>query len=251
MFNRISNVKSSIDEENPYWISFSDIMAGLLVIFILATLLLFMQLTQQKEKLEQQKVDIDRTISDIEKANKVRSELLGDIKKALEKEGIKVEISDNESVLRIPSNTLNFVSDRADIPPQQEEIVEKIGRALINAISTSDRGKLIDTIFIEGHTDSRPSSYKGVGNWLLSADRAVSIWRYWGTQETTIKLGTLKNYRNKLMFSVSGYGKTRRVRVDDNTDELREENRRIDLRFTMKQPKRCEYEGIFTGEISC
>jgi len=64
MFNQISNVKSSIDEENPYWISFSDIMAGLLVIFILATLLLFMQLTQQQVELEQQKAELEQQEED-------------------------------------------------------------------------------------------------------------------------------------------------------------------------------------------
>ncbi|MCZ6804788.1 MAG: OmpA family protein [Proteobacteria bacterium] len=250
MFDQTSKVKIRVDDENPYWISFSDIMAGLLVIFILATLLLFMQLTQQQERLKQVEEEIHETVSDIEKANRVRSELLGDVKEALEEQGIEVEISDNDSVLTIPSRTLSFESDHADIPPHQEAIVEKIGITLLNEITKSGRDKYIDTIFVEGHTDSRPSGYKKVGNWLLSADRAISVWRYWGDQKTTMKLWELKNFRNQLMFSVSGYAETRRVEKEEKTDELHKKNRRIDLRFTMKQPKECEYAEI-TGAAPC
>ena len=243
MFSKAAKLKGKVDDENPYWISFSDIMAGLLVIFILAALQLILQLTQQQ-------VDVNRKISEIENAKKIRSELLADVKRALKKQGIEVEISDNESVLRIPSSTLNFASDHANIPEQQKGIVEKIGIALVDAIKSSKRGAHIDTIFIEGHTDSLSSNYKDVGNWLLSADRAVSIWRYWGSKESTHELWDLKNYRNERMFSVSGYAETRRVIEDDKTDILREKNRRIDLRFTMKQPRTCEYKQI-SGASSC
>ena len=233
------------DEENPYWISFSDIMAGLLVIFILAALQLILQITQQQE-------EIDAAIKEIEKANQVRSELLSDVKTALEEQGIKVEISDNDSVLRIPSSTLNFASDRAQIPLDQRVVVERIGAALFDAITISDRGALIDTIFVEGHTDGLPSRYKGVGNWLLSADRAVSVWRFWGESKSASQLWTLENFREEPMFSVSGYAETRRVEKDDLTQpKLREKNRRIDLRFTMKQPKKCEYRQAKGEKVIC
>ena len=39
------------EEENPYWMSFSDIMSGLLVIFILASTALMLQLLEMKEEL--------------------------------------------------------------------------------------------------------------------------------------------------------------------------------------------------------
>ena len=250
MFNQITKFRGKVEDDNPYWISFSDIMAGLLVIFILAALLLIQQLTQQQDA-------VDKKVEEIEKANKIRSELLGDVQRALEHQGIIVEISDNESVIRIPSSTLNFASNHAEIPSQQQEVVEKIGIALVEAIIMTDRINYVDTIFVEGHTDSARSDYKGVGNWLLSADRAISIWQYWGDKDTTNRLWGLKNFRDELMFSVSGYGKTRRVEVDDSTDEekvkndeKKAKNRRIDLRFTMKQPRKCDYQEV-SGAASC
>ena len=36
-----------VDEENPYWMSFSDIMSALLVIFILAAVALMVQLMEK------------------------------------------------------------------------------------------------------------------------------------------------------------------------------------------------------------
>ena len=242
MFNFSRHNIGRVDEENPYWISFSDIMAGLLVIFILASLQLILQLTEQKE-------DVDEKIEAIERAHKVRSELLKGVKESLEKQGITVEISANESVLRIPSWTLSFASDSAEIPLEQQNVVKAIGGQLSRHL-TDDRRRHINTIFVEGHTDSQPSSYKGVGNWLLSTDRAVSVWRYWGGLETSKGLWLFRNERGERMFSVSGYGESRRVVEDDSTPDLRERNRRIDLRFTIREPKACEYEGIIKGLLS-
>ena len=53
-----------VDEENPYWISFSDIMAGLLVIFVLAAVALILELEQKRD-------EWDKTIAQIAKAEEV------------------------------------------------------------------------------------------------------------------------------------------------------------------------------------
>lgn len=42
----------NIDEDNPYWVSFSDLMSGLLVIFILASVALIIELTQRTNDVE-------------------------------------------------------------------------------------------------------------------------------------------------------------------------------------------------------
>ncbi len=51
MPDRLTSRRSATsDESNPYWISFADIMAAILVIFILAVVMLVLQL-QQRQKL--------------------------------------------------------------------------------------------------------------------------------------------------------------------------------------------------------
>lgn len=56
---------SQVDEENPYWISFSDIMAALLIIFVLAAVALVLELTQKKE-------DWNESMLQIQEAEKKR-----------------------------------------------------------------------------------------------------------------------------------------------------------------------------------
>src|SRR5687768_8215450 len=94
---RYSN--QQVDEENPYWISFSDIMAGLLISFILAAIALILELTQKSEQW-------DEAIREIAKAEQVRKDMLREIEQELNAMNIPVKISDNDTVLRIPEDVL-------------------------------------------------------------------------------------------------------------------------------------------------
>ena len=74
----LSSVRNGtpVDEENPYWISFSDIMAGLLVIFVLAAVALILELEQKREQW-------DKTIAEIARAEEVRKDILREIEEEL------------------------------------------------------------------------------------------------------------------------------------------------------------------------
>lgn len=235
LFNRGG---SKVDEENPYWMSFSDLMSGLLVIFILAAVALIIELTQKSEK-------IDASIEELKKAEEARRNILIDIQEELAKQNIHVEIVENDTVLRIPESTLSFESAKDTLPEddQTQEEVRAIGIALHKAIITNERWKYLDTVFVEGHTDSVDIYYRGKRNWGLSADRAVSIWKLWQAEiPVEPKLNELQNFNGQLLFSVSGYADTRRVDLIEDTEEQRARNRRIDIRFTVKKPKLEDYE---------
>ena len=231
---------ASTEPENPYWISFSDIMAGLLVIFILASVLLIIKLSTMENRVED-------AIKEIQNTNKIRAIMLNEIRDALAEKGIIVEISENHSVLRIPDERLYFESLSYEIPDDRKELVAEIGRTLYKALLKSDRFKYIDTIFIEGHTDTWKAPSFDMGNWGLAAYRAIEVWKYWSEKlEIGWKLKTLKNSYGKPMFSVSGYAATRPVITPDDTEAKRRKNRRIDLRFSMKKPVITDYENILS-----
>jgi len=218
--------------------SFSDLMSGLLVIFILAAVALIIELTQKSER-------IDTSIEELKLAEAARSAILRDIKEELAEKGIIVNIVENDTVLRIPESTLSFESGQDTLPDDDRTIFEvrAIGDALHRAITTNERWRYLDTVFVEGHTDSMGIWYRGKGNWGLSADRAVSIWKLW-QEEISVepKLNELRNYNGQLLFSVSGYADTRRINLVEETEEERARNRRIDIRFTVKKPEIAEYE---------
>jgi len=227
------------DEENPYWISFSDIMAGLLVIFVMAVLALILELTQTR-------ADVTQAIKELAKAEQVRREILDEIAQELKKKNIEVEVVDNHTVLRIPDELLAFENNRYTIPndPSVRKTVREIGKALYDAITMLNRWEYLDTIFIEGHTDRRPSPRK-LGNWGLSTFRAISVWNFWNDQlPTDARLANLKNHSGKFLFSVSGYGATRPVTATQNTEAEFRQNRRIDIRFTVKRPALEDFKNI-------
>ena len=231
-----------VDEDNPYWMSFSDLMSALLVIFILAAVMLIIELAEQKKR-------IDQDISKLQYAIQARKDILYEIKKELAKYKILVEVAENHTVLRIPDTTLTFASNSHEIPVDKKvrEMVKRIGFVLQTAItepfdktkskSNLKRFKYLDTVFIEGHTDSDFSG-KEKGNWGLSSYRAISLWEFWEKNlPTSSAFSKMKNESGQKMFSVSGYSSTRRLNMVERTDKDKAANRRIDIRFTVKQPK--------------
>jgi len=236
-----SRSSAIVDEENPYWISFSDLMSALLVIFILAALALIIELTQRTQ-------DIDVGIEELKKADLARQDILNEVKSELAKQNIKVVIADNETVIRIPEETLSFKSGQDVIPKEMTDSVKSIGVILQTAIMKNERFKLLDTVFVEGHTDSVPiklGKYRIRGNWGLSADRAIMVWQLWSDNlELSPPLNELTNHSSENLFSVSGYAATRRVQLIEETPEQRAKNRRIDIRFTVKRPSIEDLEKI-------
>jgi len=229
----------SVDEDNPYWLSFSDVLSGLLVLFILASLALILELTETKEQ-------VNEALNEIQQAEKARFNIIQQVQDELQKEGVLVEVIENHTVLRIPEKQLAFRTNSYKLPRDKktQEIVQKIGIAIHKAILAHNGLNYLDTVFIEGHTDSRPSRLNK-GNWGLSAFRAISIWEFWNEKvHLAPEFNEMKNASGKALFSVSGYAATRRVTTIEETAEQRERNRRIDIRFTVKKPNSLELEMI-------
>lgn len=239
MFNSASSRRertaSRGEDGHSYWISFSDIMSGLLVVFILACLALLTELMQTKNR-------VDQAISELSKAEEVKRTILQEIKATLKERHIEVQISDNESILRIPEQLLAFETNQFAIPAndQMRRHLTDIGKVLYEALTKKNRMAFMDTIFIEGHTDRRPTS-RQLGNWGLSSYRAISVWNFWN-DDAAIPLSSLRNHGGKPLFSVSGYGKTRPL-LAESASPLRI-NRRIDIRITVKKPIIKDYTAV-------
>jgi flagellar motor protein MotB len=250
-----SNKPISVDEENPYWMSFSDLMSGLLVIFILASVVLILQLMELQEeaekkrvRLQEQVVEVEDEISLLRKAEEVRRNILTEAAEILQKRGIQVEVSENSTVLRIPNQLLGFDTGADEIGRQYQDIAYEIGEVLHQLISKDDRSDYLDTVFVEGHTDSRGfygDACGSKGNWCLSTFRAISLWQFWEQALPANKrLGDLINVQGKTLFSVSGYAETRRVIENEKTPSDYSQNRRIDIRFTIRRPSSEDYEKV-------
>lgn len=235
----ISRRSVDVDEENPYWVSFSDIMAALVVIFIMASLLLLMQLV----KVEQ---EVDSQLKQLQEAERVRRVIVLEAAEELRQRGIEVDVAENHTVIRVPNHELGFDGGRYDISRRYQSSAKTIGEVLSSVIRRDGRSNYLDTVFLEGHTDNRPfEGPLGMDNWHLSTFRAISLWEFWGASLSGEQaLTVLRNHDGKPLFSVSGYGPTRPVIEEQLSEDQYKVNRRVDIRFTIRRPSQQEYDGI-------
>lgn len=236
------------DEGAGYLISVSDMMSGLLFIFIItlvAFILNFQDAIQKQKEVTETQKSIVRSITNREQ---LRSELLLHIKKVLEEKNIIVEVDADHGVLRLTEQAVLFETAQDSLNSDSLynlQVIGEVMRAVVPCYATNppkdyckDRESLIgtiDSIFIEGHTDNVPiNSWKFKDNLELSANRAMSAFR---ELIPNTMLDELVNTSNQPIFSVSGYGDGRPVdghKFDVPTSDP--VNRRIDIRFIMTPP---------------
>lgn len=233
--------RRTFGEDNTYWISFTDVMSALLVVFILASLVLILELLETRSS-------VTDAITELDQADQVRRTILEETRDILKKRGIRVEIHENYSVLRIPNELLGFETNEHRLQERFMPTAREIGEVLGTVLTRGDRLEYIDTVFLEGHTDRRPvqdGGIEGTGNWGLSALRAISVWHFWQEElEDVHDLASLTNQDGNKLFSVSGYGETRPVTEKQKTEEQLAANRRLDIRITIRRPEVQDYEEI-------
>lgn len=241
-------LKSSVDEDNPYWMSFSDIMSGLLVIFILASVILILQLMLKQKEFDETRVKFEDEIEALKLAEEIRRTILEEIVADLRERGVVVEMNANASVLHISNERLGFDSGADEIKPEFQDTAFLIGDVLQTRISIDDRATYLDTIFIEGHTDSRPFNRlpcEVKGNWCLSAFRAISLWLFWeAALPEGQRLSVMRNRDGDPLFSVSGYAASRPLVEQELSEKDFSNNRRIDIRFTIRRPDSAELQAV-------
>lgn len=249
--------------EETVWISFSDLMTALLTVFMLAAVALVFTLTQEQSALEEVRAEAEQAKADAQAAQErgdrfdamlgslstsehVRAAMVAEIRDALAAQGIEVEVDAAHTVIRVPVELLGFESGSSEIQPQHEGSAITIGNVIAEVLVKDGRYGELDTVFVEGHTDDvRMDSLHG-GNWGLSANRAISLWRLWEDRLPT-GLGGLVGHSGERLFSVSGYAETRPINVVQTTDVERAANRRIDIRFTEHRFSEQELAAIREG----
>lgn len=211
------------------------------------------QLHNDRQKVQISIIKLKESLAEIQQAqNAVASALEGvglrekslrgmleEIQKDLKEQGVEVMVSDTG--LHIQEKGLSFELNRYEIQDRYKPAADLIGAALLNALKNESNRKILDTVFIEGHTDSVPNR-REMGNWGLSTYRAISLWLYWterpGTYAELKQLKSLAQDKERPLISISGYADTRPIGLDYGRNASNNEignpaDRRIDIRFTL------------------
>ena len=237
-------------EEENYFVSMTDLMVGLVFVFIILLMYFAMQFQDVTEELTG--------------ATKTRTEILEQLQQTLKERGVEVNIDRQDGVLRLPDSIL-FDSGQSVLKPEGRDAVAHLADALNDVLPCYSAGvprrgtcpsseHRIESVYVEGHTDS--DHYAGSGglrdNWDLSVVRATNTYR--ALIDFKPLLGVLcarKAERCDPVLSVSGYGPQRPVPDRFGTeDEKKTRNRRIDLRLIMMTPDTGETRRAVANRIS-
>lgn len=227
--------------DGGYLASVSDLMSGLIFIFIIMLVTFALGLQAQQDRLD--------------RAKEERSSLLEELEKTLKEAGIEVRVDLHQGVLRLGESLL-FAQGRADLSDTARQTVARLGEVLLDVLpcytqappelqkDCGERGRAgqVDAIFVEGHTDNVPIVSLGLyrDNWDLSMGRAKAIFQELSAVSANgMNLDRLTNRDRQPVLGLSGYAERRSV-VSNDTAEGKALNRRIDLRFIMVPPEQLE-----------
>lgn len=247
------------DDGAGYLMSVSDMMAGLLFVFLI-TLVAFVinfRIATDEQRAAQEAAEAEKEQAIVEKeraeavrddltnARRLRQQMLEDIRQRLEERGIRVEIDNDHGVLRLSENAISFGSSRAELKVAEQAKLAQIGAVLLDVLPCyaadagagcdARTGGKLEAVFVEGHTDNVPLQPGGRfrNNLDLSAQRAMYTFEFLTSRE--VGLAELRNKLGQPLFSVSGYGAGRPV-IEYAAPQDEPRNRRIDLRFIMAPP---------------
>jgi flagellar motor protein MotB len=240
IFNR-NNGENINSDDGHYYISISDLMTSLLFIFILILSYVMLSFVKKEDQLSNEIQKIEQNIEH-------RGELLQNLQDELKNSNISVEIDKENGNMRLKSDLL-FRSGSADISKEGKRQITEIAKLFMIKMLEPKYKMSIDTIFIEGHTDSAPIRVSNAcrdlwSNKELSAQRAINTYSQM-LIATEDKINTLKNRKGKHLLSYSGYADNRQIcnekeaKKSSSPEEYKlckSKNRRIEFYFTVNTP---------------
>src|SRR5262245_39605593 len=220
---RVGRHHETYEEDESYFVSMTDIMIGLLFIFVILLMFFAMRLQDAtselaKERQRRQQVAEDRSeqLRKLKSIEKDRDQVLEGLQQSLKDRGVEVLINREEGVLRLPESML-FKKNDADLTPASANTIASLVAALGDVLPCfalgaraplapcrSD-GSIIEAILIEGHTDADALApgHRLVNNLLLSAVRAAN------TFSALVKLDSglleFRNEHGQPVLGLSGY----------------------------------------------
>lgn len=239
--------KTTTGSEQGYMASTADLMVGLLFVFIIMVAFLAHKKNTEKETMEAQAQALKHKNEALLSAAQLASASFRDPRGAvtqtigaqIQQTLANVRVDPSNGVISLPEDVL-FDLGSSTLKPTSFHKLREVAADLSAVLScfvanqraepdcdnNNPYGHEIETIFIEGHTDSIPMLREG-GNTKLSLDRAISVSN--ALVEGT-ELATYRNDQDMPVFSYSAYADSRPLKGIDSTDGR---NRRVDLRIIL------------------
>lgn len=254
--DELFNTESSAGE---HWISISDLMSGLMIIFMFIAISFMHSINEDKDNLEKQTVilqeltdklqddkeliqsDRDRIESIVKTYELLKESLYLDLYNEFSDDLIRWNaIIDRDSLsVTFKEPEVFFTIGQSELQPVFQDILSNFFPRYVGILSSEKYKEDIDEIRIEGHTSSEWTGSRNeleayIQNMRLSQDRARSVLEY------VMALDTMKVHRNWLInfFTANGLSYSQMIIKDGVEDP--EASRRVEFRVRTKAERRIE-----------
>ena len=231
---------NTFTDENPFSLSLGDLMAGLLLVFVL--LLSFLMLNLMEKEKHNDK--IQRFLLEISTGYMtLRESLYIDLKNEFEKDLAKWDADlDSETLsVRFKEPEVLFEQGKADIQSAFKGILDDFFPRYIQILKDPKYVNEIAEIRIEGHTSSEWSETVSpevayILNMELSQDRTRSTLQY------VLQMPAIQKNRGWLQkhLTANGLSSSKLIKDNHNDTENREESRRVEFRARTNAEKQLE-----------
>jgi len=197
--------KNKINSDESNWTSFSDIMTGLMVIFMFISISYIVEVQKkQKERdiiFEEFKATKEQLYAELE--NEFKDDF----------EEWQVEL-DKDLSIKFTNPDVLFVSGETNIRPHFAEILNDFLPRYFSILLQDKYKNKIAEIRIEGHTDAIPAptfdSDPYIGNIILSQQRSAMVLKYFRNMDYYKKLSQQEEQRLQFWITANGlsYGRT-------------------------------------------
>jgi len=235
---RRNQKRHKIKSEQSYWQSYSDMMAALLLMFILIMSFVLVQSYQMFEKKQQQIEEKQKQIveqqEEIEALVGVKADIIMALSEAFKESNLTIEIDKKTGAITLDSSVL-YEFNSAELSADGQKFLKDFLPLYISVIMRDEYKPYVSEIIIEGHTDP-------VGSYMYNLDlsqrRAFSVAEYClDTKYNILEEQQVQELR-KLM---TANGKAYSDPVYDSNGVIDDEkSRRVEIKFRLQDEEMIE-----------
>lgn len=154
---RIVRRKGKDEAEKPFWISFSDLMSAMMVMFLVVTAVALLAITSPGDEHEREK-------------NKWKEQLA----EVINQKFPGVEFDKSRNVLNFGTKA-NFAFGKSDLQPEQAEVLRRFTPELLELANTDLGKKVVKRVVVEGFTDTVGTYLQNLSLSLSRSERVICV----------------------------------------------------------------------------
>ncbi|SFC95278.1 OmpA family protein [Bacillus sp. UNCCL81] len=211
------------EEKESFWVSYTDLMSGLVIIFALVLMIAMFTMQDSFEKSQKTIKEKNKVIEDIVG---VKTKLIDQLVKEFDNSNLQLQVDPNTGAIRF-SGGVFFASDSTEITPQGRKYLEEFIPKYVDILMSKEFKNEVSQIIVEGHTDKQ-GTY--LYNLNLSQGRALSV-----VQEIYSPDFPKFKHQQELSSIITANGRSYSVPIKGKNGQIDpNKSRRVEFKFRLK-----------------